>query len=173
VSEPLRKGRLARYELDFAAWTEQQGRSLKARQVDDLDWDNLAEEIEALARRDRHELLRRIVTFAEHLAKLEFSPAALPRPGWISTADPGWISTLDRERQMIADVLDTSPSLGRFLPELVSDGGARAVRRATAEIAAHGEQPVGSVGAAREGYAVDEVLGPWLPPSPQQPASGN
>ena len=87
------------YEQDFSAWALVQAAALPAardavasagrRRVDlqpvlrTLDWDNLAEEIEGLARRDRRELASRIVTIIEHLAKLENSSVPEPRRGWI------------------------------------------------------------------------------------------
>ena len=52
-----------------------------------LDWDNLAEEIEGLARRHRRELASHIVTIIEHLTKLENSSASEPRRGWIDTVE--------------------------------------------------------------------------------------
>jgi hypothetical protein len=52
------------YERDFFAWTQEQAQILRARETLELDWDNLAEEIDSMGRRDRRELesrLRRIL----------------------------------------------------------------------------------------------------------------
>ncbi len=70
------------YDRDFAAWALDQAARLRqaAGGADDaLDWLNLAEEIEALARRDRRELASHIRVVAEHLMKLEAFPATDPR----------------------------------------------------------------------------------------------
>ena len=107
------------YEQDFFAWALAQARVLRSardaihhaelrntklqRALQALDWDNLAEEIEGLARRDRRDLASRIVTIIEHLTKLENSSASEPRRGWIDTVErereevPG-----DHARQSVA-----------------------------------------------------------------------
>src|SRR5471032_1260581 len=80
------------HDEDFVAWSKQQAEALRAaartgsNQM--LDWANLAEEIEDLGASQRsplHSQLRRII---QHLLKLENSPAAERRHGWIvSIAD--------------------------------------------------------------------------------------
>ena len=79
------------YEQDLDAWATAQAIALRAAgaalaRKDDvasdllgsLDWDNLAEEIEGLARKDRRELSNRLALIVEHLVKLEFSPRDRP-----------------------------------------------------------------------------------------------
>src|SRR5712692_6701795 len=46
----------ALYDRDFVAWAKGQAQALKERRVTVLDWDNLAEEIDALAKRDERSL---------------------------------------------------------------------------------------------------------------------
>ena len=95
------------YEEDFVRWTEEQAAALRdaARLSTNLplDWENLAEEIDSLGRSQSRELGSRIAVIIEHLIKLETSPAADPRPGWIDT--------IGRERRDIEDLLNDSPSL--------------------------------------------------------------
>jgi glycosyltransferase involved in cell wall biosynthesis len=43
------------YEADIAAWAEQQADALRRRAANEIDWENVAEEIESLARSDRRE----------------------------------------------------------------------------------------------------------------------
>jgi hypothetical protein len=43
------------YQLDPYAWALEQARLLRERRAAELDWDNLAEEIEDLARRNAHQ----------------------------------------------------------------------------------------------------------------------
>ena len=47
---------LVGYEEDFAAWADEQARLLRADDVQFLDLDNLAEQIESLAGRERREI---------------------------------------------------------------------------------------------------------------------
>ena len=44
------------YATDFHRWAETQAGLLRLRSANALDWDNLAEEIEALARNDQRDL---------------------------------------------------------------------------------------------------------------------
>ena len=56
------------YDTDFHEWAETQAGLLRKRSANALDWDNLAEEIEALARNDRREIRASrstVPTFAE------------------------------------------------------------------------------------------------------------
>lgn len=95
------------YHRDFFAWTRAQAAALRqagaARVNLPLDWDNLAEEIDSMGISDWRSLQSALALIIEHLLKLEYSPAALPR------AD--WQITVIRERGRIADLLEESPSL--------------------------------------------------------------
>ena len=125
------------YEQDFYAWGYDQAKAIRAAHaafsdsgtndlrasLSELDWENLAEEIEALSRKDRRELRERIATVIEHLIKLQFSPAEAPRAGWEET--------IVRSREAIAAILDDSPSLRQTLRGLITQatGSARRIAR--------------------------------------------
>ena len=90
------------YEEDFVRWTEEQSSVLRdAAKVGTnlpLDWENLAEEVESLGQSQRRELRSRLFVILEHLLKLERSPPADPRRGWMET--------IARERSKIELVLN-------------------------------------------------------------------
>lgn len=91
------------YNQDFALWASQQAALLRQGQFDALDIANLAEEIEALAKRDRRELESRIRTILIHKMKLDTSTAQEPRAGWLEEI---------RENQAeVEALLKDSPSL--------------------------------------------------------------
>ena len=48
------------YERDFHAWLLEQAAHARAGRADALDLENIAEELEGLARSDRHEIERRM-----------------------------------------------------------------------------------------------------------------
>ena len=79
------------YDRDFVGWTQQQAELLRReaglRPATDLDLQNLAEEIESLGKRDRRALTNNVARIAEHLLKLQYSPAKDPRPGWENSVD--------------------------------------------------------------------------------------
>jgi hypothetical protein len=79
------------YDQDFVAWSKQQAEALRAAaRVGsnlDLDWGNLAEEVESLGISQRSALSSQIRRMIRHFLKLEFSPAAEPRRGWFEAAN--------------------------------------------------------------------------------------
>jgi len=73
------------YDRDFYAWTQAQAEALRQRGGNQLDYDNLAEEVDDMGKRDLRECLSRVTTILEHLWKLEGSRNADPRAGWTRT----------------------------------------------------------------------------------------
>jgi hypothetical protein len=104
------------YDEDFAAWSAEQGRLIRARDFDAVDLDNVAEEIESLGRSDRHALKSRLTVLLAHLLKWQH------QPDYRSTS---WRQTIVEQRRRIRDLLVESPSLRAFvvkiLPEIHAD----------------------------------------------------
>src|SRR5439155_20818301 len=144
------------YEEDFVRWTEEQSSALRdAAGVGTnlpLDWENLAEEIESLGRSQRHELRSRIAVILEHLLKLERSPAADPRSGWMET--------IARERSEIELLLNDSPSLKGDVARMIAEESLRVARLTSRVLRLHGED-VGNI--APPTYIEEQVLGDWFP----------
>ena len=67
------------YDTDLALWAESQARALRdaghAGTNLPIDWENVAEEIEALGMSQARELASRVRTILVHLIKLQASPA--------------------------------------------------------------------------------------------------
>ena len=57
----------ASYDADFYSWARDQAALLRARRFDELDLENLAEEVEDLAKREAKELESRYETLIHHL----------------------------------------------------------------------------------------------------------
>jgi hypothetical protein len=125
-----------------------------------LDWDNLAEEIEGSAR-NRPELASRIVIIIEHLTKLENSSASRPRRGWIDT--------VERERDEALEIMRDSPSLRGEVPGLIARRTNAAVRRAVSDLVARGEMAQAAAARIKPDYTEERVLGNWLPEPPASP----
>jgi hypothetical protein len=62
------------YERDFYAWTQEQAALLRSGRLEQLDTEHLAEEIEALGRQERRELVNRLGILLGHLLKWQFQP---------------------------------------------------------------------------------------------------
>ncbi len=161
------------YDQDYYLWALSQARALRSARdaladlrtndwrdrIADLDWENLAEEIESLAQRDYRELGSRISTIVEHLEKLHFSPAPDPRGGWIRT--------IDREREEISILLRASPSLRRHLTALIEERTDKAAKRARDDLSDRGELAQASLATlVRPAYTPDQILTDWWPENP-------
>lgn len=103
------------YNEDFTLWTEQQAALLRRRAAGelvndaDLDWQNIAEEIESVGGNTRRELRSRLVKLLHHLLKWHYQPGHRSR---------SWRSTIRTQRQEIEDLLADNPSLRSKLSEL-------------------------------------------------------
>lgn len=109
------------YDQDFVAWLEDQAQHARRRETDALDLDNIAEELEGMARSDRREIRNRLTVLLLHLLKHEFQPRRRSR---------GWRATIAEQRQRIAAVIEDSPSLQSFpaaiLDRCYTDAGSQA-----------------------------------------------
>jgi hypothetical protein len=153
------------YEKDFYAWAHEQATALRAARdlmrpgrnepLQNLDWENLAEEIEGLAQRDRRELESRIALIIEHLTKLRHSPARDPRTGWTET--------VGRSRRDIHRILGDSPSLGRQVPALIEGNASDAVRLAARSLIEHGEIDATAASRLVANYTLEQVVDDWWP----------
>ena len=64
----------ALYEEDFLAWTELMSAALEIRNVADLDWEHLAEEIRDLGISQKRSLTSHLENVMLHLIKWEIQP---------------------------------------------------------------------------------------------------
>jgi hypothetical protein len=98
----------ATYERDFYGWAVEQARAVreagKARLSTPLavDWENIAEELDGLARSEARELRSRYTTLLLHLLKWQNQPKKRAR---------SWQDTIGRERDEIPLHLRDNPSL--------------------------------------------------------------
>jgi len=96
------------YETDFALWSERQADAVRRRAGNEIDWENVAEEIESLGRSDRREISSRLAVICAHLLKWQFQPKRRSR---------SWRSSVVQNRRKIADLIDESPSLASYPAE--------------------------------------------------------
>jgi len=147
------------YDTDVVLWAEDQADLLRRRAAGELvndaelDWLNIAEEIEDLGRSQRRELGSRIAEILDHLIKLEVSSADGPRRGWRAS--------VRKQRDEIERILGDAPSLRRTVPEVIAKELPAAKRRVLSELADYAEVPRATAGPVA--YLEDQVLGDWFP----------
>jgi Domain of unknown function DUF29 len=144
------------YHTDFSVWAADQAYALRAaaKRTSNLpiDWENVAEEIEALGKSQERELASRISTILVHLIKLQASPATEP--------DNGWRRTVRTQRMELARLLKGEATLRTTVPAVIQDELEGAKEQALDDLADHGEQP--RVDVASLIYTEDQVLGRWF-----------
>src|SRR5712692_2353470 len=116
--------RSVRIDEDFYSWLLDQAGALRDKRVLSLDWDHLAEELEAMAAVERRELLSRLTTLYEHMLKWQYEPQELQR------RSRGWRLTITRSRTEIRRLLDYSPGLKSRLEEFAAAAYTDARRQA-------------------------------------------
>jgi hypothetical protein len=102
------------YDEDFYAWTQHQAALLREEHWQDLDYPNLAEEIESLGKREQHELEHRLMRLLQHLLKWQYQPEKRQR-------GRSWRSTILEQRQRIAKRLRENPSLRPSVPAILTE----------------------------------------------------
>jgi hypothetical protein len=115
------------YDRDFFAWTQQQAALLREAAggpTTGLDFENLAEEIESLGKRDRRALASQLARITEHLLKLQHARAEEPRAGWENSVD----AHRSKARRILADSPAPKGELRTLLDASYEDGRRRAAR---------------------------------------------
>ncbi len=94
------------YDRDLNLWLEEAIAQLKCGDLHNLDIENLIEELEGLAGRDKRELRNRLTTLFEHLLKRLYVKSEYDYAGWVRT--------INRTRMEIQNILRQSPSLKNY-----------------------------------------------------------
>lgn len=104
------------YERDYYAWLQNQVRALREHRIEDVDWENVAEEIEGLSKSERRGLSSHLATVVEHLLKLTYA-----RGIFREYNARGWRLSARSARRQVRKLLDESPSLRAQLEEMLVD----------------------------------------------------
>jgi len=96
------------YETDFYGWIQNQADSLRARNLSNIDYDNLIEEIESMGKSQQRALESRLEVLLMHLLKWQFQPAL---------RGASWMFTIKEQRRRLVDHLKKNPSLKSKIPE--------------------------------------------------------
>jgi hypothetical protein len=101
------------YQRDSYSWALEQARVLRERRAAELDWDNLAEEVEDLAHRDAQALQSNCEVLIAHLLKLTYANESLRRRNLRL-----WQLHVRNAQRRISDLLAENPGLKSRAGEL-------------------------------------------------------
>lgn len=102
----------AGYGEDFHAWSADQAARLRRSRPSSIDWENIAEEIESLGKRDRRKVASDLNKILEHLIKWRYQP---------EKRKAGWRSSIREHRDRIERIIADSPSLSALPGEALSE----------------------------------------------------
>ena len=71
--ETVDTAKAVRKDDDFYAWLLDQSASLRSRRSNFVEWDAVAEELEAMAAKERRDLVRQLRSVLAHLLKWQYS----------------------------------------------------------------------------------------------------
>ena len=90
------------YKQDFYTWAREQSHALACRQIERLDWDQLAEELLDLGNRHYDQLSSRLAILIAHLLKWKYQPEG---------QGSSWRATIREQRRKIDRLLEKNPGL--------------------------------------------------------------
>jgi hypothetical protein len=101
-----------KYENDFYHWAMTNAALLKQKKFDEVDMENIIEEIEAMGRSEKNQMVNRLSILIAHLLKWQFQPDFRGR---------SWHGTIKEQRKRIKLLLRENPSLKSKLNEMLTD----------------------------------------------------
>jgi Domain of unknown function DUF29 len=96
------------HEKDTYGWAVHTVQLLRNKKMSEVDFDNIIEEMEALGRSEKHELINRLSLVISHLLKWQFQP---------NMRGHSWIYSIKEQRIQVKIHLEDNPSLKSKLDE--------------------------------------------------------
>jgi len=101
------------YERDYYTWTQEQARALREHRLEELDWTNVAEEIEDLGKREKRALRSQLIRLVSHLIKFAYARDVM----WTNNSR-GWELSIRGARREALMYLDENPGLRPHVPQI-------------------------------------------------------
>ncbi len=103
------------YDHDYYAWIQDQVRTLRERRIEDVDWENVAEEIEDLGKSERRSVQSHLENLIEHLLKLSYTRGTTRARNARLWEGTGELARL-RIRHLLDESLSLRPTIGELFP---------------------------------------------------------
>lgn len=132
------------YEADFSAWLLEQAELIRAGRSLEIDADNIAEELEGMARSEFRALVSALKVILLHMLKWDHQP---------ERRSASWVSSINEQRDQYELILEDNPSFRRHLSEALE----RAYRQARCGAAQETGMPLDTFPAACP-YDLDVLL---------------
>ena len=110
------------YYRDLNLWRQEVINAIQNRQLENMDWDNLIDEINDMTASERRALRSYTKRLIEHILKLKY---------WHSEKEynqRGWEKEVVNFREEIKSILEESPSLNNYLEQNYCDWYAKSVK---------------------------------------------
>ncbi|MEN9520104.1 MAG: hypothetical protein RLZZ381_2692 [Cyanobacteriota bacterium] len=110
------------YHQDLNLWRQEIINAIQNKQLENMDWDNLIEEINDMTASERRALRSYTKRLIEHILKLKY---------WNSEKEynqRGWEKEVVNFREEIKSILEDSPSLNNYLEQNYSDWYEKSVK---------------------------------------------
>ena len=101
------------YQHDYYGWIRDQVRALRERNIEESDFENVAEEIEDLGKSEKRSVQSHLETLMGHLLKLSYARGLSRERNWRA-----WENTIKPARFRLRKLLEESPSLSSLLEQL-------------------------------------------------------
>ncbi|WP_036485778.1 DUF29 domain-containing protein [Myxosarcina sp. GI1] len=112
------------YDRDFCLWIEQTATKIRGRDVNNIDWENLLEEIEGMGKSEKNALESNLTILLMHLLKWKYQP---------DKRFNSWAFTITEHKIRIKRAFKHSPSLKRYFEEVFAEFYADARKLASRE----------------------------------------
>jgi hypothetical protein len=103
------------YEQDFNLWAEQMTIAVRERDVNQIDWENLTEEVDDLSKSEKRSLESYLERLVELILKLQY---------WHDEYDRNykhWSAEVINFRNRLKRITKRSPSLNKYMSEVYPD----------------------------------------------------
>lgn len=101
-----------KYEKDVYGWATHTAELLRKKKMSEVDFDNIIEEMEALGRSEKHELINRLALVITHLLKWQYQSEKRTR---------SWELTIKEQRRQVKIHFSDNPSLKAKLDEILEN----------------------------------------------------